>query len=132
MCPIIVCVFVCLFERASKRETQKSNASCLQIICCCLQPKGPKQHLDLLHQFSWLWGFIYNRGVRTKQGLKHAYTTSHAKVGIYKNKLDRKICTFPRKLSDFLIDFINNIKTNSFSCARATKLFHMNLQYKKI
>ena len=43
-------------------------------------------------------GLIYNRCVRTKRGLKRAYATSHANVGIYKNKLDGKICVFPRKL----------------------------------
>ena len=44
------------------------------------------------------WGLIYNRCVRTKRGLKRAYATSQANVGIYKNKLDGNICVFSCKL----------------------------------
>ena len=42
---------------------------------------------------------IYNRYVRTERGLKRAYATSHANVGIYKNKLDGKMCVFPNSVS---------------------------------
>ncbi len=44
-------------------------------------------------------GLIYKACVHRKPALKEVYATSYAKGGIYKNKLDGKICTPAHKLT---------------------------------
>lgn len=57
-----------------------------------------KMHKSLRITGYSLQGLIYKASVRTKRGWKHAYASSCAKGGIYKEKLDVKICAPTRKL----------------------------------